>query len=142
MVVAAEQAAEIGGIHVALPGHLGLRPQPQMLRLDVLPATLIGGEGRRLGRLPRHQTLGNLQNQVLQQHFTDPRAEARPFHAVEDQVVENPLDLAGGEDAHHAPRRQCVLPQQPRGARPVKSTKYFTSGSAVSVVMSWATPGP
>ena len=30
MVVAAEEAAEIGRIDVALPGNLRLRPQPQM----------------------------------------------------------------------------------------------------------------
>ena len=50
--------------------------------------------------------IGNLQNQVLQQEIADPRAEARPAQAVEDQIVKDPLNVAGGEHPHHASRRQ------------------------------------
>ena len=66
VVMASEQAAQIGVVDMALGGDLFQRPQPQAMILDMLAALLEGGKGVGFQAFDWCSCPGNPQGQTLQ----------------------------------------------------------------------------
>ena len=98
--------------------------------LDMPPATLIGGEGRGLGRLAGQQRLGDLQHQALQQRGADAAVKRVFFRPLWISSSNMPSISLAANTRPTLPAASPWFRSKLPARRPVKSTKYFTRGSA------------
>ena len=109
VMMALEQTAKVGGVRMAFLRNLAQRFQPREMGFNVLPALLVGGEGKRFGPGQRRARAGDFQGQAFQQLRAQFRALPPAALPAADEFVEEALDFVGRENLRNAARRQLAV---------------------------------
>jgi hypothetical protein len=125
MVIAPEEAADVGGIEVAIAGDLAEGAEPPMMGADVLAAMLVGDEGEGIGAFERRAGLEQFDAEAFEEAAAKIGRVPGAARAAADEFIDKRLNFGGGEDLRDRSGGKFLEPKPLRGVVAGEIHKVF-----------------
>lgn len=102
VVITPEQAADIGGIEMAIAGDLAEGAESPMMGADMLAAMLVGDKGEGISALKRRTRLEQFDAETFEQAAAQIGRVHGAARAVADEFIKERLDFRRGKDLRDA----------------------------------------